>query len=188
VGSGLAGRVRAGSCSVAAMALNLQRCGDGAKAREHRRPRARAAYEHSLSGVWLKTALVWALRNCSPTKQHLNVRSTPKDKAHDMRIQRGVGMSFEGLGGGLRSRDVLPPSEAMVKFRAHSQVRPPDIGVGSLYTQFGARTGLSGIADVISPLESACLKFTAVWAPHNFSLTSHDPDICFTTNVQRWIY
>ena len=76
----------------------------------------------------------------------------------------------------------------MVKFRAHSQVRLPDIGVGSLYTRSGARSGLSRTADVIRPLESACLKFTAVWAPPDFSLTSHDPDIRFTTYAKRWIY
>ena len=52
----------------------------------------------------------------------------------DMKINQGVGWSFEGLGKEFRSREVLPPSKVRVKFRSQSAVRLPDIRATSLYT------------------------------------------------------
>ena len=60
----------------------------------------------------------------------------------------------------------------------------PDIGVGSLYTRNEAEESLRGAADAIRLLELAWLKLTAVWAPHKYSLTSHNPYIRFKANVQ----
>ena len=76
------------------------------------------------------------------------------------------------------------PPRPWCEFRAHSQASLPDIGVGSLYTRNEAEGGVRGAADAICRLELAWLELTAVWAPHNYSQTSHNPDIRFNTNVQ----
>ena len=109
----------------------------------------------SQQSLGLKSAVFWVLHNCSLTNQNLVVRSTQKLTVHDIKINQGVGWSFDGLGGEFRSREVLAPSKVKVKFQVAREVHLPDIGATSLYTQKAAHRGLSGAAGVIRPLESA---------------------------------
>ena len=57
-----------------------------------------------------------------------------KSTVFNVKINQGVGWSFEGLGKEFRSREVLAPSKVIVKFRSQSEVLLPDNGAASLYT------------------------------------------------------
>ena len=78
----------------------------------------------SQQSLGLKSAVFWVLHNCSLTNQNLVVRSTQKLTVHDIKINQGVGWSFDGLGGEFRSREVLAPSKVKVKFQVAKRSAP----------------------------------------------------------------